>query len=137
MYFRGFVCYWVGNLGTICIGELHVNFRLLISTAWQTVTKTRPPLVYYYPNITALAKVPSYSAPYIARGTVQQPEDSEWIIFGDTSLILSVKYSAVPPELPHYCCLATQVLERTPEAQSPCPAVQLCTPITALLHRYI
>jgi len=107
MYFRGFVRYWVGNLGTIYIGELHANFGLLISTAWQTVTKIRPPLIYYYPNITALAKAPSYSAPYIARGTVQQPEDSEWIIFGDTILILSVKYSAVPLELPHYCCLAT------------------------------
>lgn len=75
---------------------------------WTTdLTKIRPPLIYYYPNITALAKAPSYSAPYIARGTVQQPEDSEWIIFGDTILILSVKYSAVPLELPHYCCLAT------------------------------
>lgn len=100
MYFRGFVCYWVGNLGIICLaplntGKPHANFRanrLLISVAWQTATKIRPPLVYYYPNIiAALAKPPSYSAPYITRSTctiyVQQPEDPEWIILGDTSVL--------------------------------------------------
>lgn len=111
------ICYWVGNLGIICLaplntGKPHANFRanrLLISTAWQTVTQIRPPLVSYYPSIIAdLAKPPSYSAPYIA----------EYLFYLCTAtgisgmdnlrryecLIISVKYSVEPvkvlPELP-------------------------------------